>query len=51
VVIKNREGVFVVDVTDRHEDGVYLRLARKGKIDKYTYEKLLPDLKERLKAD
>jgi hypothetical protein len=49
LVIKNREGVFVVDVTVRHEDGDYLRLARKGKIDKY--EKLLPDLKERLKAD
>jgi hypothetical protein len=49
VVIKNREGVFVVDVTVRHVDGDYLRLARKGKIDKY--KKLLPDLKERLKAD
>jgi hypothetical protein len=49
LVIKNREGVFVVDVTVRHEDGDYLRIARKGKIDKY--EKLLPDLKERLKAD
>jgi hypothetical protein len=49
LVIKNREGIFVVDVTVRHEDGDYLRQARKGKIDKY--EKLLPDLKKRLKAD
>jgi hypothetical protein len=49
LVIKNREGVFVVYVTVRLEDGDYLRLARRGKIDKY--EKLLPDLKERLKAD
>jgi hypothetical protein len=32
-VIKNREGVFVVDITVRHEDGEYLRLARRGKIE------------------
>jgi hypothetical protein len=49
LVIKNREGVFVVDVTVRHEDGDYLQLPRKNKMDKY--EKLLPDLQQRLKAE
>jgi predicted nuclease of restriction endonuclease-like RecB superfamily len=49
LVIKNREGVFVVDVTVRHEDGDYLRLARKSKTDKY--EILLPDLQQRMEAE
>lgn len=48
MVIKNQEGVFVVDITVRHEDGEYLGLARRSKMDKY--EKLLPDLQERLNA-
>jgi hypothetical protein len=43
MVIKNRRGVFVVDVTVRHEDGDYLRVGRK-KLDKYQC--LLPDLKQ-----
>jgi hypothetical protein len=46
LVIKNQEGVFVVDITVSHEDGDYLRLARRGKIEKYN--KLLPDLQDRL---
>jgi hypothetical protein len=45
-VIKNQEGVFVVDITGSHEDKGYLRLARRGKIEKYN--ELLPDLQERL---
>jgi hypothetical protein len=44
LVIKNREGVFVVDVTVRHEDGDYLARARDEKIDKYR--DLLPQLQE-----
>jgi hypothetical protein len=39
----------MVDVTVRHEDGDYLRQARRDKINKY--EKLLPDLEERMKAN
>jgi hypothetical protein len=35
LVIKKREGVFVVDVTVRHEDGNYLSRARDEKIAKY----------------
>jgi hypothetical protein len=41
LVIKNREGVFVVDVTVRHEDGDYLSRARDEKIAKYP-----PQLRE-----
>jgi hypothetical protein len=44
LVIKNREGVFVVDVTVRHEDGDYLSSARDEKIAKYR--DLLPQLRE-----
>jgi hypothetical protein len=45
LVIKSREGVFVVDVTDRQEDGDYLRLDKRSKIEKYG--KLLPDLQDK----
>lgn len=48
LVIKSQEGVFVVDVTVRHEDGDYLRQARVSKLRKY--EELLPDLQKRLKV-
>jgi hypothetical protein len=42
LVVKNREGVFVVDVTIRHEDGGNLQTGRRSKIEKYA--RLLPDL-------
>jgi hypothetical protein len=45
LVVKNQEGVFVVDVTIRHEDGANLQMGRRSKMDKYT--PLLPDLRER----
>ncbi|KDQ71481.1 hypothetical protein L798_13407 [Zootermopsis nevadensis] len=35
LVIKNRVGVFVVDVTVRHEDGDYLKVAKIEKERKY----------------
>jgi hypothetical protein len=44
LVIKNRKGVFVVDVTVRHEDGDHLRMGRRSKIVKYA--PLLPVLQE-----
>jgi hypothetical protein len=44
LVVKNQEGVFVVDVTVRHEDGDLLQMGR-SKIEKYS--PLLPDLQER----
>jgi hypothetical protein len=48
-VVKNREGVFVVDVTVRHEDGNYLRKGRKSKIE--NYNRLLPDLQARMEGE
>jgi hypothetical protein len=48
VVIKNHEGVFVVDVTVRHEDGDYLAKGRLDKREKYA--PLLPILRERVAA-
>jgi hypothetical protein len=45
LVVKNQEGVFVVDVTVRHEDGGNLQMGRRSKIEKYA--QLLPDLLER----
>jgi hypothetical protein len=42
LVVKNQEGVFVVDITVRHEDEGYLQTGWRSKIDKYT--PLLPDL-------
>jgi Holliday junction resolvase len=36
LVVKNREGIFVVDVTVRHEDEDYLHKGRAEKIGKYT---------------
>jgi hypothetical protein len=44
-VVKNQEGVFVVDITVRHEDGESLQMGRRSKIEKYT--PLLPDLQKR----
>jgi hypothetical protein len=49
LVVKNQEGVFVVDVTVRHEDGDYLQMGRRSKIEKYS--QLLPDLQERFGTD
>jgi hypothetical protein len=49
LVVKNQGGVFVVDVTVRHEDGDYLQMARRSKIDKYS--QLLPDLQEKFGSD
>jgi hypothetical protein len=46
MVIKNHEGVFVVDVTVRHEDGDYLAKGRLIKREKYA--PLLPILRERV---
>jgi predicted nuclease of restriction endonuclease-like RecB superfamily len=46
MVIKNHEGVFVVDVTVRHEDGDYLVKGRLNKREKYA--PLLPILRERV---
>jgi hypothetical protein len=45
LVVKNREGVFVVDITVRHEDGGNLQVGRRSKIDKYA--PLLPDLQQK----
>lgn len=42
LVVKNQEGVFVVDFTVRHEDGVSLALSHKAKIAKYNV--FLPQL-------
>jgi hypothetical protein len=47
LVVKNQEGVFVVD-TVRHEDGGNLQMGRRSKIKKYA--PLLPDLLKRFKA-
>jgi hypothetical protein len=46
LVVKNQEGVFVVDVTVRHEDNDYLQMGRQSKLNKYT--PLLPELQKRL---
>nr|QQA03726.1 R2 non-LTR retrotransposon [Rhyparobia maderae] len=35
LVVATQDRVFVVDVTVRHEDGDYLRLARESKVNKY----------------
>jgi hypothetical protein len=48
LVVKNQGGVFVVDVTVRHEDGDYLQMGR-SKIKKYS--QLLPDLQERFGSE
>jgi predicted nuclease of restriction endonuclease-like RecB superfamily len=48
LVIKNQRGVFVVDVTVRHEDRDYLQEGR-SKIEKYA--PLLPELKQRLQGE
>jgi hypothetical protein len=45
LVVKNREGVFVVDVTVRHEDGGNLLNGWHSKIQKYN--PLIPQLMER----
>jgi hypothetical protein len=47
-VIRNREGVFVVDITVRHEDGDYLEKGRLEKVEKYST--LLPSLQNRFEA-
>jgi hypothetical protein len=44
LVVKNQEGVFVVDVTVRHEDGGNLQTGRRSKTEKYA--QLLPDLQK-----
>jgi hypothetical protein len=49
LVVKNREGVFVVDVTIRHEDGGNLQMGRRSKIEKYA--PLLPDLCKRFEVE
>jgi hypothetical protein len=45
LVVKNQEGVFVVDVTIRHEDGANLQMGRRSKMEKYA--PLLLNLRER----
>jgi predicted nuclease of restriction endonuclease-like RecB superfamily len=45
LVVKNREELLVVDITNRHEDGCNLQMGMRGKIEKYT--SLLPELQER----
>jgi hypothetical protein len=50
LVIQNMEGVFVVDITVRHEDGDNLHRGRlEKKIEKY--KKLLPDLQRRYNSN
>lgn len=49
MVVKNQEGVLVVDLTAHHEDGNYLETGRRSKIEKYS--QLLPDLQERLASE
>jgi hypothetical protein len=48
LVVKNQKGVFVVDVTVRHEDGDYLEMGR-SKIEKYS--QLLADIQERFGSE
>jgi hypothetical protein len=48
LVVKNQVGVFVVDVTVRHEDGEYLKLAMKEKQTKYG--PLLPAMQREREA-
>ncbi|KAG8293941.1 hypothetical protein J6590_007608 [Homalodisca vitripennis] len=45
-LVKNRERVFVVDVTVRHEDGINLQRGREDKIRKYRG--LIPELMTRM---
>jgi hypothetical protein len=49
LVIKNQQGVFMVDVTVRHEHKEYLQTGRQSKLDKYA--PLLPGLKERFECE
>lgn len=49
LVIKNQSGVFVVDITVRHEDGDYLLKAKEEKVGKYT--RLLPQLQKQFDAE
>ncbi|KAG5863424.1 hypothetical protein JTB14_036555 [Gonioctena quinquepunctata] len=48
LVIQSQGTVFVVDVTDRHEDGENLAIGRNSKIEKYS--QLLPQLRQRYQA-
>jgi hypothetical protein len=48
-VVNNREGVYVVDVTVRHEDGGNLQTGKRSKADKYA--PLLPDLQQRYNVE
>lgn len=48
LVVKSQEGVYVVDVTVRHEDGDSLALGHLDKVNKYN--QLLPVLQERLRV-
>jgi hypothetical protein len=45
LLVKNREGVFMVDVAICHEDGGYLQTGRRSKIEKYA--PLLSDFHQR----
>lgn len=49
LIIKNQTGVFVVDITVRHEDGDYLRKAKQEKEDKY--KKILPNMLHQFQAE
>jgi hypothetical protein len=49
LVVKNKKGVFVVDITVRNEDGDYPRMGRGSKIE--IYDCLLPDLPLRFDAE
>jgi hypothetical protein len=48
MVVKNQSGVFLVDVTVRHEDGDYLKIAKKDKETKYG--PLLPAIQRKRDA-
>jgi hypothetical protein len=48
-VIKNRQGVFVVDVTVRHKDRDYLQEGWRSKLEKYA--PLLPELNQSLQGE
>ncbi|KAL0098553.1 hypothetical protein PUN28_020509 [Cardiocondyla obscurior] len=48
LVIQNQKGVFVVDVTVRHEDGAYLAKAKQEKEEKY--QPIMPWIKQQFEA-
>jgi hypothetical protein len=49
LVVKNREGVLVVDINISQEDGDYLQMGRSSKIEKYA--QLQPDVQQSFNSE